>query len=67
MKYDFNDEYGVRDNAYGDWFFRLKVPLYKRIGIHGTCFPESIRTRCSERCIRLKNEDLKINYKEYYI
>lgn len=58
--HDFNDGYGQRKNAYGDWFFRLKVPKFKGIGIHGTCFPETIGTRCSEGCIRVNNNDLKM-------
>lgn len=44
--------------AYGPWFFRLKIAQWTSIGIHGTCFPESIGTRVSEGCVRLKNEDL---------
>lgn len=64
--HDFNDGKGPRKGAYGDWFVRLKVPKFKGIGIHGTCFPESIGTRCSEGCIRLRNEDLRnfVNYIE---
>lgn len=58
--HDFNDGYGIREGAYGPYFIRLTVPGFTGIGIHGTCFPESIGTRCSEGCVRLKNEDLKI-------
>ena len=57
--HDFNDGAGMRKGAYGKYFFRLGVPNFKGIGIHGTCFPESIGTRSSEGCIRLKNEDLE--------
>ncbi len=57
-KHDFNDGYGMRKGAYGPYFIRLKTPGFTGIGIHGTCFPESIGTRSSEGCIRLKNEDL---------
>ncbi len=57
--HDFGDGAGQRQGAYGDWFIRLKTPGFKGIGIHGTCFPESIGTRCSEGCVRLNNEDLK--------
>ena len=56
--HDFSDGAGDREGAYGDWFIRLDVPRFSGIGIHGTCFPESIGTRCSEGCIRLRNDDL---------
>lgn len=56
--HDFKDGHGIRKGAYGPWFFRLKVPRNSSIGIHGTCFPNSIRTRCSEGCIRMYNEDI---------
>lgn len=58
-KHDFKDGKGVRKGAYGPYFFRLKVPKFKSIGIHGTCKPESIGKRDSEGCIRLLNADLK--------
>ena len=57
-KHDFNDGYGVRNGAYGPYFLRLKMKDYKDIGIHGTCFPESMGTRSSEGCVRLRNEDI---------
>ena len=57
-KHDFNDGMGLQKGAYGPYFFRLKVPGFKSIGIHGTCRPESIGTRSSEGCIRLNNSDL---------
>lgn len=57
-KHDFNDGAGLRPYAYGPYFVRLKMPVWRSIGIHGTCFPESIGTRSSEGCIRLRNEDL---------
>jgi hypothetical protein len=37
---------------------RLEVPGHKGIGIHGTHKPESIGTRDTEGCIRLKNDDI---------
>ena len=40
--------------AYGPWFLRLEVPGHKGIGIHGTHKPESISTRDTEGCIRLR-------------
>ena len=58
-KHDFKDGKGVRKGAYGPFFFRLKVPKFKSIGIHGTCKPETIGTRDSEGCVRLHNEDLQ--------
>lgn len=58
-KHDFKDGHGVRTGAYGPYFLRLKMDNFKDIGIHGTCFPESVGTRSSEGCIRLRNEDIK--------
>ena len=57
-KHDFNEGYGVRNGAYGPYFLRLKMKVYKDIGIHGTWFPESMGTRSSEGCGRLRNEDV---------
>lgn len=56
--HDFNDGKGVIDSAYGPWFIRLDTPGHSGMGIHGTHAPESIGTRATEGCIRLKNEDL---------
>ena len=56
--HDFGDGYGKRQGAYGPWFIRLKTPKFTGIGIHGTCFPESIGRRSSEGCVRLRNEDV---------
>lgn len=56
--HDFKDGYGLRKGAYGPYFFRLKTPRFSGIGIHGTCFPEQIGTRCSEGCIRMNNSDV---------
>lgn len=66
-KHDFKDGKGLRRGAYGPWFFRLKTPMSTHIGIHGTCFPESIGKRESEGCIRLKNEDLQELYKYVFV
>lgn len=57
--HDFKDGKGVRKGAYGPYFFRLKMPRFRSIGIHGTCKPETIGTRDSEGCVRLYNEDLQ--------
>lgn len=56
--HDFNDGKGEIKGAYGDYFIRLLTPGHTGIGIHGTHAPESIGTRASEGCIRLRNEDL---------
>lgn len=66
-KHDFRDGKGLRKGAYGPWLFRLKVPNFVGIGIHGTCFPDSIGTRSSEGCIRLRNEDILILKQFVYI
>ena len=56
--HDFKDRYGIRKGAYGPFFIRLMTPRFTGIGIHGTCFPEQIGTRCSEGCIRMNNSDV---------
>ena len=56
--HDFKGGKGKIEGAYGPWFLRLEVPGHKGIGIHGTHKPESIGTRDTEGCIRLKNEDI---------
>ena len=55
--HDFKDGKGEIKGAYGSHFIRLKTN-FQGIGIHGTHAPESIGTRATEGCIRLKNEDL---------
>lgn len=57
-KHDFKDGKGEIEGAYGPNFVRLEVPDVQGIGIHGTHLPESIGTRATEGCIRLRNEDL---------
>lgn len=56
--HDFRDGKGKVKGAYGNWFFRLNTPQSTHIGIHGTLFPESMGTRESDGCIRMRNEDL---------
>ena len=56
--HDFKDGKGPIPDAYGPWFLRLDVPGFWDIGIHGTPFPESIGTRATEGCVRLRNEDI---------
>ena len=57
-KHDFGDGRGTIEDAYGPYFIRLTVPGFDSIGIHGTCFPESIGTMSTEGCIRCSNEDI---------
>ena len=66
-KHDFGDGQGMRLGAYGPLFFRLNVSGFNDIGIHGTIFPESIGTRSSEGCVRLRNEDIVRLYRYCYI
>ena len=63
LSHDFKDGKGPIANAYGPWFFRLDVPGFITIGIHGTHLPESIGSRSTEGCIRLSNKDI-IDLKE---
>lgn len=58
IPHDFHDGKGPIKDAYGPWFLRLDVPGFRTIGIHGTPFPESIGTRATEGCIRLRNDDI---------
>lgn len=58
LTHDFRDGKGPIRGAYGPWFLRLSVPGFIDIGIHGTHLPESIGTRATEGCIRLRNEDI---------
>lgn len=58
LSHDFGDGKGPVPNAYGPWFLRLDVPGFITIGIHGTHLPESIGSRTTEGCIRLRNEDI---------
>ena len=57
-KHDFGDGRGMIPGAYGPYFMRLNVPGFDSIGIHGTCFPESIGTMATEGCVRCTNEDI---------
>ena len=57
--HDFGDGKGPIEGAYGPYFIRLDTPGSKGIGIHGTHDPNSIGTRATEGCIRLKNEDVR--------
>ena len=57
-KHNFGDGKGTISGAYGPYFIRLDVPGFESIGIHGTCFPESMGTMSTEGCIRCTNEDI---------
>jgi len=59
LTHDLGDGAGPRKGVYGPWFITLDVPGYIGIGIHGTCFPESIGTRCTEGCVRMLNSDIE--------
>jgi len=56
--HDFGDGKGKIIGAYGPFFIRLLTPGHQGIGIHGTHDEESIGTRVTEGCIRMKNRDL---------
>ena len=58
IPHDFKDGKGPIKDAYGPWFFRLDVPGYRDIGIHGTHLPSSIGSRVTEGCFRMRNEDI---------
>lgn len=58
LTHDFGDGKGPISDAYGPWFLRLDVPNFNDIGIHGTHLPESIGSRATEGCVRLRNEDV---------
>ena len=63
-KHDFGDGKGTIRGAYGPYFIRLNVPGFSSIGIHGTCFPESMGTMATEGCVRCTNEDIT-NFVKY--
>ena len=56
--HDFRDGKGKIAGAYGPWFLRLDAKGWKGIGIHGTHDPNSLRTKATEGCIRLSNNDI---------
>lgn len=58
LTHDFHDGKGPVKGAYGPYFMRLSVPGFIDIGIHGTHLPQSIGTRATEGCIRMRNEDV---------
>ena len=46
------------ERVYGPYFLRIACPPWEGIGIHGTNEPETIGTRATLGCIRMRNEDL---------
>jgi lipoprotein-anchoring transpeptidase ErfK/SrfK len=46
------------ERVYGPFFLRIACPPWDGIGIHGTNEPETIGTRATRGCIRMRNEDL---------
>ena len=65
--HDFGDGKGNVKGAYGPYFFRLKTPRFKSIGIHGTHDSTTIGYRNTKGCIRLNNRDLEKLKKYVYI
>lgn len=55
--YDFKDGKGRIKGTYGKYFIRFKEHYH--IGIHGTHLPETVGSRATEGCVRLRNEDLE--------
>lgn len=69
-KHDFKDGTGLIEGAYGPYFFRLQgdgLEADAGIGIHGTHIPQSIGSRSTEGCIRLRNEDIIELYGYVYV
>ena len=63
--HDFGDGRGAI-KSYGNYFLRLLTDTHKGIGIHGsTNNEESVPGRASEGCIRLKDEDIIDQRKNY--
>ncbi|MDR2466210.1 MAG: L,D-transpeptidase [Prevotellaceae bacterium] len=55
--YDFKDGKGRIKGTYGKYFIRFKEHYH--IGIHGTHLPETVGSRATEGCVRLRNSDLE--------
>jgi hypothetical protein len=56
-EYDFHDGKGPVKGCYGKYFVRFKE--YFHIGIHGTHLPETVGSRATEACIRMRNDDIE--------
>jgi lipoprotein-anchoring transpeptidase ErfK/SrfK len=46
--------------SYGPHFIRLSCPPWTGIGIHGTDEPDTVGTRATLGCVRLRNDDLEV-------
>ena len=65
--HDFKDGKGPTKGAYGPWFLRLYTgakatksgKAWSGVAVHGTHDPNSIGTRATEGCVRLRNDDLQ--------
>jgi hypothetical protein len=56
-------EYGEEGHLIGErWIGLANQPGASGIGIHGTNEPDSVGTRCSNGCIRMRNKDVKELY-----
>jgi lipoprotein-anchoring transpeptidase ErfK/SrfK len=53
-----NYEYGHAKNILGDYWLTLENDKFPGLGIHGTKEPETIGTKSSLGCIRMRNEDV---------
>ncbi len=51
-------KYGDPKNILGNYWITLENDKYPGLGIHGTSEPESIGTKSSLGCIRMRNEDV---------
>jgi hypothetical protein len=55
--YDFHDGKGRIKGTYGKYFIRFKEHYH--IGIHGTHLPETLGSRATDGCVRMKNESIE--------
>jgi lipoprotein-anchoring transpeptidase ErfK/SrfK len=55
--YDFHDGKGKVKGSYGKYFIRFKEHYH--IGIHGTHLPETLGSRATDGCVRMKNESIE--------
>ncbi len=46
------------ERVYGPFFLRIACPPWEGIGIHGTNEPETVGSKATRGCIRVRNEDL---------
>ena len=56
--HDFGDGKGEIKGAFGPFFIRLLTPGHQGIGIHGTHDANTIGSRATDGCIRMRNDDL---------